>query len=77
LPLYAGEDSQAFLRQSKTVIASLSEWRAIGWPAVKVMKTRTLSDYPLLIGELIRRSEIRRQRRDKFRAILKSVWLIK
>jgi len=56
----------------------MSEWRANGdGAAVKVMKTRTLSDYPLLIGELIRRSELRRQRREKFRAILKSVWLIK
>jgi hypothetical protein len=27
--------------------------------------TRTLSDYPLLIGELLRRDEFRRQRRAK------------
>jgi hypothetical protein len=27
--------------------------------------TRTLSDYPLLIGELLRRDELRRQRRAK------------
>jgi hypothetical protein len=27
--------------------------------------TRTLSDYPLLIGELLRRGELRRQRQAK------------
>jgi hypothetical protein len=28
-------------------------------------QTRTLSDYPLLIGEVLRRHELRRQRRAK------------
>jgi hypothetical protein len=27
--------------------------------------TRTLSDYPLLIGEVLRRSDVRRERRAK------------
>ncbi|HET9377966.1 MAG TPA: hypothetical protein VFO40_23550, partial [Chthoniobacterales bacterium] len=31
------------------------------------MKTKTLSDYPLLIGEVIRRSEIRRQKKEQWK----------
>src|SRR3981081_4276273 len=31
------------------------------------MKTKTLSDYPLLIGEVIRRSEIRRQKKERWK----------
>jgi hypothetical protein len=41
------------------------------------MKTKTLSDYPLLIGELIRRSEKRRRRKERWRQLLHSVRLVK
>jgi hypothetical protein len=39
-------------------------------PALKnnlSMKTKTLSDYPLLLGEVIRRSEIRRQKKERWK----------
>jgi hypothetical protein len=36
------------------------------------MKTKTLSDYPLLIGEVLRRSELRRLRREQ----RKSFWRV-
>jgi hypothetical protein len=29
------------------------------------MRTKTLSDYPLLIGEILRRSELRRLRKEQ------------
>jgi hypothetical protein len=35
------------------------------------MRTKTLSDYPLLIGEILRRAELRRQRKEQQR---KSFW---
>jgi hypothetical protein len=35
------------------------------------MRTKTISDYPLLIGELIRRSELRKARRQRWSAIFK------
>lgn len=35
------------------------------------MRTKTISDYPLLIGELIRRSELRRARRERWAALFK------
>jgi hypothetical protein len=41
------------------------------------MKTKTLSDYPLLIGELIRRSEERRRKKERWRQLLHSVRLVK
>jgi hypothetical protein len=37
------------------------------------MKTKTLSDYPLLIGELIKRSEIRRQKRQRWKNFWQTV----
>jgi hypothetical protein len=36
------------------------------------MRTKTLSDYPLLIGEIIRRSEVRRLRKERW----KTFWRI-
>jgi hypothetical protein len=39
------------------------------------MTTKTLSDYPLLIGEVLRRSEIKRLRRERWKALLRSVYL--
>jgi hypothetical protein len=41
------------------------------------MKTKTLSDYPLLIGELIRRSAERRRKKERWRQLLHSVLLVK
>jgi hypothetical protein len=35
------------------------------------MRTKTISDYPLLIGELIRRSELRKARRQRWSAFFK------
>jgi hypothetical protein len=35
------------------------------------MRTKTISDYPLLIGELLRRSELRKARRQRRSAFLK------
>jgi hypothetical protein len=35
------------------------------------MRTKTLSDYPLLIGEILRRAELRRLRKEQPR---KSFW---
>jgi hypothetical protein len=46
----------------------------------EVMRTKTISDYPLLIGELLRRSELRkarRQRRSGFFKINRSAQKIK
>jgi hypothetical protein len=39
------------------------------------MSTKTLSDYPLLIGEMLRRSAMRRLRRERWKALLRSVHL--
>jgi hypothetical protein len=36
------------------------------------MKTKTISDYPLLIGELIRRAELRKTRRQRWSTFLKN-----
>jgi hypothetical protein len=36
-----------------------------------VMRTKTISDYPLLIGELLRRSELRKARRQRWSALFK------
>jgi hypothetical protein len=36
---------------------------------VHTYQTKTLSQYPLLIGEILRREEQRRLRRDKWRAL--------
>jgi hypothetical protein len=38
---------------------------------VDFMRTKTISDYPLLIGELIRRSELRKTRRQRWSAFFK------
>jgi hypothetical protein len=38
---------------------------------VNFMRTKTISDYPLLIGELIRRSELRKERRQRWSAFFK------
>jgi hypothetical protein len=38
---------------------------------VDLMRTKTISDYPLLIGELIRRSELRKARRQRRTAFFK------
>jgi hypothetical protein len=35
------------------------------------MRTKTISDYPLLIGELLRRSELRKARRQRWAALFK------
>jgi hypothetical protein len=35
------------------------------------MRTKTISDYPLLIGELLRRSELRKARRQRWSAFFK------
>jgi hypothetical protein len=38
-----------------------------------MQSTRTISDHPLLIGEILRRSELRTNRRAKWRAFLKKM----
>jgi hypothetical protein len=35
------------------------------------MKTKTISDYPLLIGELIRRAQLRKTRRQRWSTFFK------
>jgi hypothetical protein len=37
----------------------------------EVMRTKTISDYQLLIGELLRRSELRKARRQRWSAFFK------
>jgi hypothetical protein len=39
------------------------------------MRTKTLSDYPLLIGEVLRRSEMKRLRRERWKTLLRSVYV--
>jgi hypothetical protein len=40
---------------------------------VAVQETKTISDYPLLIGEILQRSELRKLRRKKWRVLLGKV----
>lgn len=35
--------------------------------------TNTLSDFPLLIGEMLRRSDLRSQRRARWRALIRKL----
>jgi hypothetical protein len=37
------------------------------------MKTKTISDYPLLIGELIRRAQLRKTRRQRWSPFSRSI----
>jgi hypothetical protein len=46
--------------------------RRSGKLKVDFMRTKTISDYPLLIGELIRRSELRKARRQRWSAFFKT-----
>jgi hypothetical protein len=53
----------------------MSSWtyRTQGNEMSRFSATCTLSDYPLLIGEILRRGDIRSRRRDKRRLLVRKV----
>jgi hypothetical protein len=53
----------------------MSSWtyRTQGSEMSRFSATRTLNDFPLLIGEILRRGDIRSQRRAKRRLVIREI----